>query len=488
LESLVPTGIAGFDDLLHGGLPGNRLYLLQGDPGVGKTTLSLQFLLEGVRRNEKGLYITFSESRAEIEGVARSHGWSLDQLEIFEFEAMQHALAVEQAGTVFHPSETELSAVTKKLWDVIERTKPRRMVFDSLSDLRLLAGDPLHYRRQLMEIKRRAAALSCAAILVDDHTATHDDLQLQSLAHGVISLHRQPVGYGTAKHRIEILKLRGAQFRSGGHDFTIERGGVVVYPRLVALDHEQRPGGVLSSGVPELDSLLGGGIDRGSGTLLLGPAGSGKSTVALKFAISAAERGEKSLIYMFEESPAMLRARALSIGIDLAEHEASGAVTLRPIDTADISPGQFAFDFRTAVERDNVKVVVIDSLNGYLNAMHDDKNLTLHLHELLAYSAATGVALLMVVSQHGVLGAGMHQPFDASYLADTVILFRYFEHAGEIHKAISVTKRRGGKHEASIRALSIGTPEGVNIGKPLHDFRGVLTGMPEYHGTDPGKA
>jgi circadian clock protein KaiC len=481
-HSLISTGVAGLDHVLRGGLPTNRLYLVQGDPGVGKTTIALQFLLEGIRLGERCLYVTFSETRAEVEGVARSHGWSLKGLDFFEFDEMQKALEGEQAGTVFHPSETELSAVSKGLWRAMEMSKPQRMVFDSLSELRLLSGDALRYRRQLLEVKRRAAAIPCTAILVDDRTATRDDLQLQSLAHGVISLHRISAGYGAVKRRMEIIKLRGVAFRSGWHDFSIQTGGVDVYPRLVASEHAQLEGGVLTSGVPEVDSLLGGGIDRGSGTLLLGPAGSGKSTVALKFAVNAAERGEKSLVYMFEESPAMLRNRARGVGMDLVTHEAAGNISLRPVDAAEVSPGQFSFDVKKAVERDDIRIIIIDSLNGFLNSMPDEKNLPLHIHELLSYASARGIAVLMVISQQGMMGPSMTQPVDASYLADTVILFRFYEHAGKIHKAISVTKRRGGAHEASIRALSIGKPTGVRVGPALHDFRGVLTGVPVFEG------
>jgi circadian clock protein KaiC len=451
---------------------------VQGDPGVGKTTLALQFLLEGIRRGERTLYITFSETRAEVEGVAASHGWSLEGMAFFEFDELQRSLEGSRAGTVFHPSETELAAVSKGLWQSLERHKPQRMVFDSLSELRLLAGDALRYRRQLLEVKSRAAAIPCTAMLVDDRTDSRDDLQLQSLAHGVISLHRRSGGYGTAKRSLEVVKLRGVPFRSGWHDFAIHTGGISVYPRLVAAEQSQAAGGVLPSGLRELDDLLGGGLDRGSGTLLLGPAGVGKSTIALRFAVSAAQRGEKSLIYLFEESPSMLRQRSRGVGLDLAEHEASGNVTLRPVDAAEMSPGQFAFDVKQAVEHENIRIIVIDSLNGYLNAMPDEKHLSLHLHELLAYAAARGVAVILVISQQGMMGPSMSQPVDASYLADTVILFRYYEHRGEIRKAVSVTKRRGGAHEPSIRALSIGRPDGVRLGAPLHEFRGVLTGVP----------
>lgn len=483
-QSVVSTGIEGLDRILLGGLPPNRLYLVQGDPGVGKTTLALQFLLEGVRRGERVLYVTFSETREEVEDVARSHGWSLESVQFYEFNELQAALQGERAGTVFHPSETELSAVSKGLWAAMERHRPQRMVFDSLSEWRLLSGDALRYRPQLLEFKRRAVSLPCTAILVDDRTDSRDDLQLQSLAHGVISLQRRSQGYGAAKRSLEVIKLRGVGFRSGWHDFSIRTGSIEVYPRLVASEHGEQSGGLLSSGLESLDSLLGGGLDRGSGTLLLGPAGTGKSTVAVKFAVSAAERGEKSLIYMFEESPTMFRTRCRGVGMDLAPYEQSGAISLHTVDAAEVSPGHFAFGVRRAVEEENVSVVVIDSLNGYLNAMPDEKHLSLHLHELLAYAAARGVTLIMVISQQGMLGHAMSQPVDASYLADTVVLFRFYEHAGDIRKAISVTKRRGGAHEPSIRALTVGKPSGISLGPPLHEFRAVLTGVPVYRKFD----
>ncbi len=483
-EALLPTGIAGLDHLMRGGLPANRLYLIQGDPGVGKTTLALQFLMEGLARGEPGMYVTFSETRAEVEGVARSHGWSLEGIEVFEFTAMQEALAGERAGTVFHPAETELSAVTGSVWAALERARPARLVFDSISELRLLSGDPLRYRRQLLDLKARVAQCGCTTLLLDDRTATRDDLQLQSLAHGVLSLHRVPSEYGSAKRRIEIVKLRGMDFRDGLHDFAIKMGGLVVYPRLVAAEHAQVERGILKSGVAGLDALVGGGIDRGSGTLLLGPAGVGKSTVALKFAITAAERGERSVVYNFDESLGMLRTRAAGMGMDLAGHEAAGTISVRPIDAAELTPGQFAADLRRRVEEDGVKIVIIDSLNGYLNAMPAEKQLVLHLHELLAYASARGVAVLMVISQHGIMGSFMQQPLDASYLADTVILFRYYEYRGELRQAISVFKRRGGAHERAIRELTLGPPEGIKVGAALQDLRGVMSGTPTFHGED----
>lgn len=484
----ITTGIAGLDHLLRGGLPSNRLYLVQGDPGVGKTTLALQFLMEGVSRGESGMYVTFSETRAEIAGVAKSHGWSLDGIEVFEFTSTQEALAGERAGTVFHPSETELSAVTNRVWAMLERARPARLAFDSISELRLLAGDALRYRRQLLDLKARVASCGCTTLLLDDRTATRDDLQLQSLAHGVISLHRIASDYGSTKRRLEIVKLRGVNFRDGLHDFAIGTGGLVVYPRLVASEHAQTERGVFTSGVAGLDALVGGGIDGGSGTLLLGPAGVGKSTVALRFAVSAAQRGERSVVYNFDESLGMLRSRAAGMGMDLSKHEENGTISLRPVDAAEMSPGQFAAEVRHRVENDGIKVIVIDSLNGYMNAMSAERHLILHLHELLAYASVRGVAVFMVVSQHGIMGSYMQQPVDASYLADTVILFRYYEFRGELRQAISAFKRRGGSHERTIRELTLGVPDGIRVGAPLRNFRGVLTGTPTFHDDEPRRA
>lgn len=479
-QNVVMTGIAGLDHLLRGGLPARRLYLVQGDPGVGKTTMALQFLMEGVKRNEPVMYVTFSETRAEVDGAAHSHGWSLENIEIFEFDATQAALAGERAGTVFHPAETELSAVTNRVWEALDRVRPARLVFDSISELRLLAGDALRYRRQLLDLKSRAAATGCTTLLIDDRTATRDDLQLQSLAHGVLSLHRVSSDYGSARRRLEIIKLRGVNFRDGLHDFAITTGGIVVFPRLVAADHPQIERGVLASDVPGLDALVGGGLDRGSGTLLIGPAGVGKSTVALKFVLSAAERGERSVVYSFDESLEMLRSRAAGLGMDVSRHEAAGTISLEPIDAAHVTPGQFASDMRRRVEEEGVRVVVIDSLNGYLNAMSVEKQLILHLHELLAYASARGVAVLMVISQHGIMGTHMQQPVDASYLADTVILFRYYEFRGEMRQAISAFKRRGGAHERTIRDLTLGPPGGIHIGEALRNFRGIMSGTPTF--------
>lgn len=477
-DGLVTTGIAGLDHILRGGLPSDRLYLVQGDPGVGKTTLALQYLLEGARQGQRGLYVTFSESRAEIQSVAESHAWSLEDLEIFEFGQARQALEGERAGTVFHPAETEMTAIMSSVAAAIARVTPHRMVFDSLSELRLLAGDPLRYRRQILEFKALLSKISCTALLLDDRTATRDDLQLQSLAHGVLSLYRTSANFGSAKRKIEIVKLRGVAFRDGVHDFAISTGGIKLFPRLIASEHHGAERGILSSGVPELDSLLGGGIERGSGTLLLGPAGAGKSTVALRFAISAAMRGERSVIYVFDESVQMLRSRAAGLNLDVGPYEKRGLIDIRPIDASEVTPGQFAASVHDSVEEGGARIVIIDSLNGYLNAMPDEKHLVLHLHELLAYAAARGVAVLMVISQQGMMGSQMQQPVDASYLADTVVLFRYYEFAGEIRQAISVFKRRGGAHDRTIRALTIGPPQGIAIGAPLRELRGVLSGTP----------
>ncbi|HYF15870.1 MAG TPA: ATPase domain-containing protein [Phycisphaerales bacterium] len=487
-ESVISTGISGLDHILRGGLPAQRLFLLQGDPGVGKTTLALQFLIEGAQRREPALYVTFSESGAEVEDIARAHGWSLGGLHFFRAEDVHRSLEGMRAGTVFHPSETELTAVTKSLWALMDEHKPRRMVFDSLSELRLIAGDQLRYRRQLLELKRRAQAIGCTVIVVDDRTGGGDDMQLHSLAHGVISMQRHAKGYGATKRCLEVAKMRGVGFRTGWHDFEITTGGIRVYPRLVAAEHAQVGGGVLSSGVPEMDALLGGGIDRGSGTLLVGPAGSGKSTVAMRFAVSAAQRGEKTHMYLFEESPSMLRTRAKGVGMNMEALEDKGVISLRTIDATEISPGQFAHHVMRAVEQEGVRLIVIDSLNGYMNAMPDERHLALHLHELLVYTAARGVALLLIVSQSGMMGPAMTQPLDASYLADTVLLFRFYEHAGEVRKALSVTKRRAGGHEPTIRPFSICPPDAIRLGEPLRNFRGVLSGTPVVVGQENGKA
>jgi circadian clock protein KaiC len=480
-KELVPqrsqTGVPGLDDVLAGGLISHRLYLVDGDPGAGKTTLALQFLLEGVAQGERCLYVTLSETKEELIAGAASHGWSLEGIDIFELISDQQDLADDAQVTMYHPSEVELSETTRKVLDIVARTNPARLVFDSLSELRLLAQNPLRYRRQILALKQFFVGRKCTVLLLDDRTAQGSDLQLQSIAHGVLALEQLAPVYGAARRRLRVMKFRGTAYRGGYHDFSIELGGLCVFPRLVAAEHgEEFKQSRIKSGVTALDALLGGGPDRGTSTLLMGPAGSGKSTIAVQYAVAAAERGDHAAIFAFDESITTMEARSAALGIKLKEGKAAGQVQVHQVDPAELSPGEFAYKVRQVVERDNARVVVIDSLNGYLNSMPEERFLTAQLHELLTYLGRRGVTTMMVVAQHGMLGS-MSTPVDTSYLADSVVMLRYFENAGKVKKAISVLKNRSGAHEESIRELRF-DGKGIHLSEPLSQFRGILSGVP----------
>ena len=470
------TGIEGLDTILGGGLPRSRLYLIQGNPGSGKTTAGLQFLLEGRRRGEAGLYVTLSETAEELNDVARSHGWSLDGIRLYELAPGEEALQGDY--TLFHPSEMELSRTTQGVLDVVEEISPTRVVFDSLSEMRLLARDALRYRRQILALKQFFVGRHCTVVLLDDRTADVSDLQLETLAHGVVDLEQLAPEYGSERRRLRIKKLRGVAYRGGFHDFKIATGGLVVYPRLIATPQAGTfaPGPV-SSGIAELDELLGGGLDRGSSTLITGPAGPGKTSIAVNYLLAAVARGENAAFFSFEEGLTSLVARARGLGWDLEGAMDSGRLSVQFVNPAELSPGEFAQDVQHAVGERGAKVVVIDSLNGYLNAMPEERHLSLHLQQLLSYLGQRGVTTLMVVTQHGILGAGMQAPVDLSYLSDTVMVLRYYEHQGELSVAVSVLKKRAGRHERTIRAMTM-TSEGIRLGPPLRDFHGVLTGVP----------
>jgi len=476
-RELAATGISGLDDVLAGGLTRNRTYVVQGDPGVGKTTLGLQFILAGVERGETGLYLTLSETKEELQAVADSHGWSLDEINVFEYSAHDR-LAVEEESTLFHPSEVELGQAVQALLAEVERVKPKRVVIDSLSEIRLLAQNPLRYRRQILGLKHYFSGRDATVLLLDDKNATQGDMQLMTLAHGVINLEQLAPAYGAERRRLRISKFRGVKYRGGYHDFNIRTGGLVIYPRLVAAEH-RHPYELhqCSSGIEAVDDLLGGGIHRGTSTLIIGPAGAGKSALATHYAVAAAERGERAAIFIFDESSSTLFTRSESLGLDLATHVDSGMVTVQQVDPAEIPPGEFVQLVRDAVEQRNVSVLIIDSLNGYLNAMPEERYLTIHMHELLTYLGHKGVATILVVAQQGLIGSSMTAPVDISYLADCVILLRYFEHAGEIRKAISVMKKRSGFHEKAIRPFSF-SADGIAVGPPLTDFHGILSGTP----------
>jgi circadian clock protein KaiC len=476
----VSTGIPGLDDVLNGGLPRGHLYLIEGDPGTGKTTVALQFLLEGLRLGEPGLYVTLSESKQELEGVAESHGWSLANLPIYEMAPLQDEIDPEAQYTIFHPSDVELSDTISSVLKQVDSISPQRVVFDSLSELRMLARDSLRYRRQILALKRYFAGRKCTVILLDDRTAAGDDLQLQSIAHGVLMMQSLERDFGIKRRRLEVRKLRGSKFREGFHDYSIETGQVVVYPRLIAAEHKHGfARSYVSSGVAELDALLGGGLHTGTSTLMIGPAGSGKSTVAMQFALAAAERGERTALFTFDESLATLIERSRGLGMDFSSHMKAGTIEIQQIDPAELSPGEFVTRVRTAVSDHNAKIVVIDSLNGFLNSMPNEQALTLQLHDLLAYLGQQGIIAIMTLSQHGFVGYSMNTPIDVSYLADSVLLFRYYELRGEVKQAISVVKKRTGGHERSIRELSF-NKNGVNVGEALRKFEGVLTGTPRF--------
>jgi circadian clock protein KaiC len=479
------TGVSGLDDVLRGGLTRDRVYLVEGVPGSGKTTLALQFLLEGVRQREPVLYVTLSETESELAAVAASHGWSLEGVTVRELMPGEAALDPEEQYTMFHPSEVELTETTKELLTDVERIKAARVVLDSLSELRLLAGNPLRYRRQILALKQFFSGRQCTVLLLDDLTSAERDLQVQSIAHGVMRLEQVNPDYGAERRRLAFLKYRGVGFRGGYHDYRIARGGIEVYPRLVASEHRSVPSKErLQCGIAEMDELLGGGIERGTSTLIAGAAGTGKSTLAAQFVAAAAERGMSASMFVFDESVNTLLSRTAAMGIDLAEPIERGTVAVKQIDPAELSPGEFAHEIRRAVDERSVSIVVVDSLNGYLNAMPDERFLIIQLHELLMFLGQAGVATILVGAHQGLIGGGMVSPVDASYLADGVILMRYFEAGGEVRQAISVVKKRGGAHERTIHEFALNAG-GISIGRPLREFRGVLTGVPIHQGESP---
>jgi circadian clock protein KaiC len=482
-SSRVDTSIAGLDIILGGGLPGERLYLIEGDPGTGKTTLALQFLLAGARRGEPALYVTLSETHDELRAVAESHGWSLDGVAIHELSS-DASLRSDTQYTVFHPSEVELGDTMNTVLATLERVRPNRVVFDSLSEMRLLARDPLRYRRQILALKQFFVGHECTVLLLDDRTAAAGDLQLQSIAHGVVRLETLLPEFGGARRRLRIMKLRGVAYADGYHDYVIRTGGLEVFPRLVAAEHRVPfTRETVSSGVPALDALVGGGLGRGTTTLLIGPAGSGKSLLASHFVHQAASRGDRAAVFIFDEGIDTYFAGTTGIGLDMASLVQKGRVSVQQVDPAELSPGEFVARVRESVERDDVRIVMIDSLNGYLNAMPEERLLALHLHELFSYLRQRGVLTINVMSQQGMLGQAL-TPVDVSYLADAVILLRFFEAEGMIRKAISMVKRRAGAHESTIRELHLSS-SGISLGEPLTSFRGILTGVPQYDTSRP---
>jgi circadian clock protein KaiC len=473
------TGISGLDDILCGGLPRNRVYLVQGDPGVGKTTLALQYLLEGRAQGEVCLYVTLSESADELQAVARSHGWSLEGIDVYEMSVVDAGIGDDGENTLYVPAEVELGERMLKLLAEVDRVKPSRIVIDSCSELRLLAQSPLRFRRQILALKQDLVKRQCTILLLENPVAAGGDALLQSLVHGVITMEQWPPLYGPERRRLRIVKMRELAYRGGYHDMMLEKRGVIVHPRLVAAEHQgQFLDGKASSGVPELDALLGGGIDRGTSTLIMGPAGSGKSALVSQFAVAAARRGERVALFTFDEGTGTLFARAAGIGMDLAGHVEAGRIFVQQVDPAELSPGEFVSIVRRVVEVEGTRMVVIDSLNGYLQAMPEEPFLPAQLHELSSYLRQRGVVLLMVVAERGLVGT-MEAPVDVSYIADGVIVTRYFEAAGRVRKAISAVKKRAGRHEDTIREFNLG-PKGFTVGPPLVQFHGVLTGIPIF--------
>jgi circadian clock protein KaiC len=470
----VATGVAGFDQILGGGFPAQRLYLLQGSPGSGKTTLALQFLLEGVRRGERCLYVSLSETVEEVQGVALAHGWSLEGLTIYE----GHEALGDEENTLFEPSEVELGERMRSILGEVERLQPTRIVLDSCTELRLLAQSALRYRQQILALKQELVERKRTVLLIDNPPADTPDVLLQSIVHGVVILEQLAPVYGAARRRLRVAKLRGIAYWGGHHDFVINTGGLRVFPRLIAAEHAGAPAmEPIPSGVPELDQLLGGGPMRGTSTLLIGPSGVGKSSLSSLYAFAAAERGERVAIFAFDETVHTALARARSLGIDLARHLEAGRILLRRVDPAELSPGEFADAVIRSVDEAGARVVIIDSVNGYQLAMPDERLLNVHLHELLTFLATKGVATFLLMAQHGLVSSELEAPADISYLADTVVLLRFFEAQGGVRKAISVMKKRTGPHETTIRELTLGA-DGVHVGSALTKFRGVLTGVP----------
>ena len=482
-QTRLSTGIEGLDDILRGGLAKGFLYLVEGNPGAGKTTLALQFLIEGAKRGEKGLYISLAESEAELRHVAASHGMNLENVEICKISPPEIAGETGQQYTVFQPAEVELADVLETILSKVRDLAPSRIIIDSMSELRMLARDSLRYRRQVLSLKQFFEGRDCTTLLLDERFRNNPESQVQTIAHGVISLEVLQRSYGITRRRLEVLKVRASSFREGYHDYIIVKGGVKVFPRLISGEHRGNhidPEN-LPSGVAELDSLFNGGVQRGTSTLVAGPTGCGKSTLCTQFVLSAAKRGEKGAIFTFDETHQSFMVRSRGLGMDIDRFLDDGTIHLEQVDPAELSPGEFVHRIRAGVEEKQWRVVVIDSLNGLINSMSEEQALTVQLHELLAYLNQVGVASFMVLAQYGLLGTSMTSPTDVSYLADNVLLLRYFEAAGEVRQAISVMKRRSGPHERSIRELQLRSGKLI-IGDPLRNFTGVLTGTPEYTG------
>ncbi|HTC67026.1 MAG TPA: ATPase domain-containing protein [Candidatus Acidoferrum sp.] len=486
ITNRLSSGIEELDHILGGGFPARRLFLIEGAPGSGKTTLALQFLLAGSKNSEKGVYVTFSESEDEVRAVAESHGWTLDGINLQELSTLGDRLKNEEQYTVFQPADVELSETLQRVIDDVRRLKPQRVVIDSLSEIRLVARDPLRYRRQILALKEILSECNCSVFILEDYTVGNPDLLLQSIAHGVVLLEKTQSEYGSVKRTLQVTKLRAGPSLEGSHDFVIRRGGLQVFRRLIAsdsLDGEppKDASGLLKTTNEELDRLIGGGVRWGTGLVLVGPAGTGKSTVGMQIVSAAAQQGYKTCVFLFDEAKVTYVKRGKNVDLDLAGHIAEGLIELHQIDPNEQSPGEFAYRLRRKVEDEGVRVVVIDSLNGYLTAMTSERFLLAQLHELLAYLNAHGVLTIMTTAQHGMLNTTDTTSFELTYLADLVIYLRYFEAGGSVRKAISVIKNRLSAHETCIREFEI-TAKGLEIGTPLRQFEGILSGIPKFLG------
>lgn len=477
----VASGSLALDYILNGGYAANRVHLLEGAPGCGKTTLGLQFLLEGARNKEKCLYITLSESRDELLHVAETHGWDLSGIEIFELVPPELSLDTEREQSIVYASDLELGETVQMVMEEVERIAPTRVVFDSLSEIRLLAQGPLRFRRQVLALKHYFAQHQCTVLFLDDLTQMENDLGLHSLAHGVIRLEHDARAYGSERRRLRVFKMRARAFRGGFHDFTIRTGGMVIFPRLVAASHPDtgHVNRTASSNIPELDALVGGSLDHGTTNLVIGPSGSGKSTLVLQFLKAAMDRGEKVLVISFDETERVFERRAVGLGVEVDRYAAEGLLNLRQVDPAELSPGELSGFVREAVEN-GVCIVVLDSLTGYQHAMPEEQFMMLQMHELVTYLNQQGVLTFLILAQSGMVGA-MQSPVDLTYLSDAVLLLRFFEARGELRRALSVLKKRTGKHERSIREFMI-DENGVSVGDRLDAFRGILTGVPVFEG------
>jgi circadian clock protein KaiC len=480
----VSSGSEALDYILRGGFAANRVHLVEGEPGSGKTTLGLQFLLEGAAKGERCLYITLSESKSELLHVAGTHGWDLSGIDIFELIPPELSLDTEREQSIVYASDLELGETVQMVMAEVERAAPARIVFDSLSEIRLLAQGPLRFRRQVLALKHYFAKHHCTVLFLDDLTQTQEDLSLHSLAHGVVRLDQVAQGYGAERRRLRVYKMRARAFRGGFHDFMIRKGGLEIFPRLVASSHpddghEER---MAPSGIGELDTLVGGGLDYGTTTLVIGPSGSGKSTLALQYLRRAMEGDEKALVITFDETERIFMRRASGLGVDIASFRERGLLALRQVDPAELSPGELAATVRNQVEA-GAKVVILDSLSGYQHAMPEEQFMLLQMHELVTYLNQQGVLTILILAQTGMIGP-MHSPVDLTYLADSVLLLRFFEARGEIKRALSVLKKRTGSHEVTIRELRIDSG-GVQVGEKLDGFRGVLTGTPTFEGDSP---